>query len=77
MATPKEQHQARHGRVTATDWERRREQELARDRTLGLDPHALDDQDVAESAAGVVDAGESAPTGVDPVTTRSAEPPML
>ena len=37
MATPKEQHEARRGRVTGTDWERRREQELARARALAAE----------------------------------------
>ena len=37
MATPKEQHEARRGRVTGTDWERRRELELARARELSAE----------------------------------------
>ena len=37
MATPKEQHDTRRGRVTGTDWERRRELELARSRGLAAE----------------------------------------
>ena len=81
MATPKEQHDTRHGRVTGTDWERRRELELARTRALGLDPAVaadagppaatLPDDDLHDHLPG------PAPSVGDPLRARGAAPPIL